>query len=554
MPGVSENLFTKYQHAVKQRINYNLDNQRSDIDRWQDRLFIKFLIYCLPASLVALIPCVYISFKTNYTVTGVVDVVCFLAVAVATLAKNLKIRQRKIIIISTFYILAVFLTAVLGYLGPGVFYLFAITILSSLIFPARLAWGTIAANTLILVGFASFIYLSHGGNVLGKQYSAGQWLAFSSNLVFLSILLVVLINKIFSGLQATINAANETKEKYKSFFEGSPLPMWLFDIESLQFLDVNEAATKNYGYSKEEFLAKTIKDIRPPEYAEGIERVVKLNKENARFLHNNTIHLKKNGELMNVKIESTLLDFNGRQAKLVLATDITAQVKNEQKIQSSNTKIKQSESNLRAIFDNTNEGFVLLDIDNRIIVFNSKAREFIIFNTDYTEFETGRDIFDFVDEGRKVAFSDILQKVYNRQIVEYDQRLNINNAMRWIHFTLTPVYEGGVIAGTCITGRDITEHKMYVQTIENQNKKFKEISWIQSHLVRAPLARVMGLATLLAVETNEREKDEMLKMLQVSSAELDNIIKDITQKTVTDTNADADKFSTAEHQGLQTSG
>ena len=130
MPGVSENLFTKYQHAVKQRINYNLDNQRSDIDRWQDRLFIKFLIYCLPASLVALIPCVYISFKTNYTVTGVVDVVCFLAVAVATLAKNLKIRQRKIIIISTFYILAVFLTAVLGYLGPGVFYLFAITILS----------------------------------------------------------------------------------------------------------------------------------------------------------------------------------------------------------------------------------------------------------------------------------------------------------------------------------------------------------------------------------------------------------------------------------------
>ena len=547
MPGISENLFTKYQRAVKQRISYNLDSQRSDIDQWQDRLFIKFLIYCLPVSLIALIPCVYASFKYNTPITGIIDIACFLAVAVVTLAKNINIRLRKTIVILTFYILAVFLTAMLGYLGPGVFYLFGITILCSLIFPARLAWGTVAVNTLILAGFASFIYLSHGEGVLGKQYSAGQWLAFSSNLIFLSVLLVVLINKIFSGLQATINATNETKEKYKSFFENSPLPMWLFDTESLQFLDVNEAATKNYGYSKEEFLAKTIKDIRPPEYAEGIEHVVKLNKENARYLHNNTVHTKKNGEQMNVKIESTLLNFNGRQAKLVLATDITAQVKNEQKVQSSNMKIKQSESNLRAIFDNTNEGFVLLDIDNQIIVFNSKAREFIIFNAAYAEFETGRDIFDFVDEGRKVAFSEILQKVYNGEIVEYDQKLNINNAMRWIHFTLTPVYDGGVIAGTCITGRDVTDHKKYVQTIEQQNKKFKEISWIQSHLVRAPLARVMGLATLLAAETNENEKDEMLKMLQVSSAELDNIIKDITKKTVTDANADADKFSTAEH-------
>ncbi|MEO6980548.1 MAG: PAS domain S-box protein, partial [Mucilaginibacter sp.] len=539
--------FLDYERVVKQRVSHNFNDTHNDVARWQDRLFVKFLVYCLPVSLIALIPCVYMSFKVGYRAIGIVDMACFLFIAAITLVKQLKIKHRKISIICLFYVLAVFLTATLGYLGPGVFYLFAITVLSALIFPAKAAWYTIAINSLILVGFAVFIYLNPDNNILGKEYTTGQWLAFSSNLIFLSILLVVLINKIFSGLQATINNTDEIKEKYKSIFESSPLPMWLFDIESLQFLDVNEAATKHYGYSKEEFLAKTIKDIRPPEYAEGIEYVVKLNMENARFLHNNTIHQKKNGEKINVKIESTLLNFNGRQAKLVLATDITAQVKNEQKIQSSNIKIKQSESNLRAIFDNTNEGFVLLDIDNRIIVFNSKATEFIIFNTAYTEFETGRSIFDFVDEGRKVAFNDILQNVHNRQVVEYDQMLNINNAMRWIHFTLTPVYEGGVIVGTCITGRDTTEHKKYVQTIESQNTKFKEISWIQSHLVRAPLARVMGLATLLAAETNEREKDEMLKMLQVSSAELDNIIKDITKKTALDTTADADRYSTAEN-------
>ncbi|MCO5945538.1 PAS domain-containing protein [Mucilaginibacter flavidus] len=545
MPAVYRSLFAKYQCIIKQRISHNLNNSRSDVDQWQDRLFIKFLTYCLPVSLIAFLPCVYISFKYNYTITGVIDIFCFLTITAVTLSKKLKIKQRKILVISAFYTLAIFLTAVLGYLGPGVFYLFAITILSSLIFPVRLAWGTIALNALILFGFALFIYLGPGNNVLSKQYSIGQWLAFGSNLIFLSILLVVLIDKIFNGLQTTINITNGIKEKYKTIFESSPLPMWLFDTESLQFLDVNDAATKHYGYSKQEFLAKTIRDIRPPEYVAGIEYVVKLNKDNAKFHHQNTVHLKKNGEQINVKIESTLLDFNGRQAKLVLATDITAQVKSEQKIKSSNMKIKQSESNLRAIFDNTNEGFVLLDIDNRIIAFNSKATEFIIFNAAYAKFEAGRSIFDFVDEARKIPFNDILQKVHNKQVVEYDQRLNINGVMCWIHFTLTPVYESGVIAGTCITGRDITEYKKYVQTIESQNKKFKEISWIQSHLVRAPLARVMGLATLLAAETNEKEKDEMLKMLQASSAELDDIIKDITKKTAVDANAEAERLSTA---------
>jgi len=540
---VYKSLFAKYQYVIKQRISQNLDSARSEVDQWQDHLFIKFLTYCLPVSLIALLPCVYISFKYNYTITGVIDIFCFITIAAVTLSKKLKIKHRKIFVIGAFYILAIFLTAVLGYLGPGVFYLFAITILSALIFPARLAWSTVAINTLILIVFAAFIYLKPGDTALSKEYTTGQWLAFSSNLIFLSIMLVVLIDKIFGGLQATISATNSVKEKYQSIFESSPLPMWLFDTESLRFLDVNEAATKHYGYSKEEFLSKTIRDIRPPEYVAGIEHVVKLNKDNNRFIQDNTIHLKKNGKQIIVKIESTLLDFNGKQAKLVLVTDITAQVKNEQEIQTSNIKIKQSESNLRAIFDNTNEGFVLLDSNNHIIVFNSKAREFIIFNTAYAEFETGRDIFDFVDEARKAAFNDILQKVHNKQVVEYDQRLNTNGVMRWIHFTLTPVYEGGIIAGTCITGRDITDHKKYVQTIEFQNKKFKEISWIQSHLVRAPLARVMGLATLLAAETDEREKDEMLKMLQISSAELDNIIKDITKKTATDASADADKFS-----------
>ena len=54
-------------------------------------------------------------------------------------------------------------------------------------------------------------------------------------------------------------------DPYRQFFAANPLPMWLYDPETLRFLDVNEAAVQQYGYSRDEFLAMTIADIRPPE-------------------------------------------------------------------------------------------------------------------------------------------------------------------------------------------------------------------------------------------------------------------------------------------------
>jgi len=57
----------------------------------------------------------------------------------------------------------------------------------------------------------------------------------------------------------------ESEERYRFLFENNPLPMWVFDVDTLAFLSVNDAAVQHYGYSQEEFLALTMKDIRPPE-------------------------------------------------------------------------------------------------------------------------------------------------------------------------------------------------------------------------------------------------------------------------------------------------
>ena len=80
--------------------------------------------------------------------------------------------------------------------------------------------------------------------------------------------------------------------------------------------------------------------------------------------------------------------------------------------------------------------------------------------------------------------------------------------------------------------QDITKQHQKEQMLKSLNEKLIEISWMQSHVVRAPLSRIMGLIPLIEnAEENDSEIKEMLKYLAVSAYELDDVIKKITKKT-----------------------
>ena len=120
---------------------------------------------------------------------------------------------------------------------------------------------------------------------------------------------------------AKLKSEND-RSAYEVLFHKNPLSMWVYDIESLVFLEVNEAAIRNYGYSKEEFLSMTIKDIRPTEDMHLL--LEKLKPENYKEIDSDILrHLKKNGEIIYVQISAHFIDFEGRKARHILAHDIT---------------------------------------------------------------------------------------------------------------------------------------------------------------------------------------------------------------------------------------
>ncbi|RIW14982.1 PAS domain S-box protein [Algoriphagus lacus] len=214
---------------------------------------------------------------------------------------------------------------------------------------------------------------------------------------------VILYKSIIYAIQRSkfIDDIQKSEKRYSDLFQLSPLPMWVYDLKSLRFLDINQAAVDHYGYSEEEFLLMKISDIRPADDLQLMDQALKAYQNGEKLDPKNIYkHKKKNGDI--IKVEATIrnLLFNDREAVLVLVNDIT-------------------------------------------------------------------------------------------------------------------------------------ERLRYVETIEKQNQTFREIAWIQSHVVRAPLARLLGLVSLLESEISDQfeETTTLVNYIKDSAIELDEIVREISKKS-----------------------
>jgi PAS domain S-box-containing protein len=123
----------------------------------------------------------------------------------------------------------------------------------------------------------------------------------------------------------------DAERQFRLMFQQNPLPFWVFDIKTLRFLEVNGAAVTQYGYTREEFLAMTILDIRPPETIEDVVLDVGTPREN--FGQAKTwIHQRKDGSRFEVKVYASTIEFAGTEARLILAEDVSERAAYERQL------------------------------------------------------------------------------------------------------------------------------------------------------------------------------------------------------------------------------
>lgn len=138
----------------------------------------------------------------------------------------------------------------------------------------------------------------------------------------------------------------ESEKRYSDLFHLSPQPMWLYDTETLKFIQVNKAAVKHYGYTEEEFLKMSIMEIRPKDQILNLQKLLakrRNSNDDQTTSLNNIKHQKKGGEIISVEVYSTKININKRPCRSVIAADVSERNEYEHKITKAIIKTQEDE-------------------------------------------------------------------------------------------------------------------------------------------------------------------------------------------------------------------
>ncbi len=452
--------------------------------------------------------------------------------------------------------------------------------------------------------------------------------------LFVGVVIFVLIKKSTTNL-------NRSQQEYHQLFLNNPNPMWIYDATTLAFMKVNNAALDTYGYTEEDFLSMTIKDIRTKGEAERLTEHLKKPSEDLSK-SGTWKHLKKNGETIMVQVSTHSLVFHGKKCRLALPTDVTEK-------QALQDDLIKTNNELNVLINSITDGFFIMNKDFTILKSNPQLKSLagveditgknfadifpkpnrLGYNKYIAAFET-RQAAHFeeyfepaktwfrisaypVENDLSVFFRDITYEKNNElNIVQNQRNLNalVNNTedliwsidkdyhymlfnhsfekayelntgekikvgqsaandklsreekSKWknlydraLHgekftieldyptpsfgtqffsISLNPIYStDNSINGVGCFLRNVTERRVNEERIRQQNKRFKDIAYLTSHIVRAPLANLLGLTEAIDVTNlSDPEHFKILKHIKTSAHQLDEVIKDIVNQTV----------------------
>jgi PAS domain S-box-containing protein len=169
-------------------------------------------------------------------------------------------------------------------------------------------------------------------------------------------------------------ALRDSEERYRLLFESTPQPIWVYNEETLHFLAVNEAATRIYGYTREEFLSITIDNIRA---REDIPTLMIKNDPNDLVISSPWRHRTKDEKTIYVEVSSHPVVFDGKNSKLVIVNDVTERKLLDEKQQRLHASLQQSAMEWRQTFNAIDFPVLIIDLDGYIKRSNQAAEQIV---------------------------------------------------------------------------------------------------------------------------------------------------------------------------------
>jgi diguanylate cyclase (GGDEF)-like protein/PAS domain S-box-containing protein len=258
----------------------------------------------------------------------------------------------------------------------------------------------------------------------------------------------------------------ESQNELRALFDNNPFPVWVFDVESLRFLAVNDAAVDTYGYSKDEFLKMTIADIRIEQDIAELRHAVASASE-SQASAGVWRHRRKDGSALAAEISTHNLSFAGHNARLVLARDVTVE---RQAIDS----MQASERRFRELFEHSLSLICTHDMHGVLLSVNPATADALGYRIGEL---IGLPLYDLIPPDHYVYFQEYLSRILNNKSdsgLLYLKRRDGDLRVWQYSNHLSKDSDGSVIVDG--NAQDVTESRRYEHELRNKQAELEAVN------------------------------------------------------------------------------
>jgi len=310
-------------------------------------------------------------------------------------------------------------------------------------------------------------------------------------------------------------ALRDSEERYRLLFESTPQPIWVYGEDTLRFLAVNEAATRIYGYSRDEFLSMTVNDLRPQEDIPTL--IIKNASADELVISSPWRHQTRDKKIIYVEMSSHPVVFDGKNSRLVIVNDVTERKLLDEKQQRLHTSLQQSAMEWRQTFNAIDFPVLIVDLSGAIKRSNLAAEQIIGISA---EAITGKTINDFGEQEPWKKATAMIEAIRHHHTPVSEEVKDDSTGKTWT-ITLYLINEFGSVGERAILiAQDITKRA----ELEASLRQSEMMSLLGSlvagvaHEVRNPL---FGISSILdAFETRFSDRTEYLRYTNVLRDEI----------------------------------
>ena len=321
------------------------------------------------------------------------------------------------------------------------------------------------------------------------------------------------------GVRVDISDLRRREESFRLLFKANPIPMWIWDHETFEYLAVNDAAIEHYGYTREQFLTMKQFDLHPDDEHSALQAIGTTGTEGERR-HRIWRHIRADGSIIDAEVYARSLKFEGRTASIVASINCTERNRAEK-------QLRQTREFLDTVFENVPTTIVVKDpSDLRYVLVNRAGERYYGFPRDTM---IGRTAHELLTKSHADLVTELDKKaLQSRDIVTHEHSVTgVDGVTRAATTRRIPICDAaGNPEHLLVVIEDVTEQKTMERQLQHAQKMeaIGSLSGGLAHDFNNLLTVIIGNADLLheeiASDPAAAQKIDVILQAALSGAEL----------------------------------